>query len=100
MHMVDDAGMGKKNQWTILEGCIVALAAPFCYRSAEFEEQKVMRRSGYGSFCSRILQNSIWKKKLMVCILLFIKPIFSIFHSSHTCNFIIHIAADISKGHA
>lgn len=100
MHMVDDAGMGKKNQWTILEGCIVALAAPFCYRSAEFEEQKVMRRSGYGSSAVGSYKTAFEKKNLMVCILLFIKPIFSIFHSSHTCNFIIHIAADISKGHA
>lgn len=79
MHMVDDAGMGKKNQWTILEGCIVALAAPFCYRSAEFEEQKVMRRSGYGSFCSRILQNSIWKKKF--------NGLHPLVHKTHFFNF-------------
>lgn len=99
--MVDDAGMGKKNQWTILEGCIVALAAPFCYRSAEFEEQKVMRRSGYGSSAVGSYKTAFEKKKFNGLHPLVHKThFFSIFHSSHTCNFIIHIAADISKGHA
>lgn len=47
--MVDDAGMGQKKSVNHSEGCIVALAAPFCTCSAGFEEQKVVRRSGYGS---------------------------------------------------